>query len=158
VRWTNVPAGRYIVALRPTTQPSVAVVSVRLNGLDIEDEVLDVQTSAIENLEVKLTGRAPMLSGAVRTAAGTRGSSWVVVFPINERHWHAQCARVSGVFAGAGEYTFSRLPPGEYWVATVPDLQPRQWFDPRFLESLRAGAERITLRDGDTPRLDLRAR
>jgi hypothetical protein len=159
LRWKNVQAGRYTVELQPYGRAeSTALVSVTVDGRDVTNAPIDVSATGLDGLEVTLTNRAPSLSGALRTATGARASGWVVIFPIDARQWRARSGRVSGVFAGAGEYTFSALPPGEYWLATVPDLQPRQRLDPSFLESLRAGAVRVTLRDGDAARLDLQTR
>ena len=41
------------------------------------------------------------------------------------------------------------LPPGEYLIAAVVDVEQGEWFDPRFLEQFLPGATRITLGDGE---------
>ena len=41
-------------------------------------------------------------------------------------------------------------------VAAVTDVEPGEWFDPKFLEQLRAASARVTLAPNDKKVLDLR--
>ena len=48
------------------------------------------------------------------------------------------------------------LPPGDYLMAAVTDVEPGEWFDPEFLQQLRAASARVTLNEGDKKTQDLR--
>jgi hypothetical protein len=44
---------------------------------------------------------------------------------------------------------FTGLPPGEYRLAPIFDVEPGSWYDPAFLQQLDAGAVRVQLGDGE---------
>jgi hypothetical protein len=48
------------------------------------------------------------------------------------------------------------MPPHEYLVVAVKEIETGQWQDPEFLEGLRSQAVRITLGEGDTRVQDLK--
>ena len=49
-----------------------------------------------------------------------------------------------------GVFSVRGLPDGEYFVAAVDRLQPDEWQDPDFLESILPSAKRVTLSEGQT--------
>jgi hypothetical protein len=55
----------------------------------------------------------------------------------------------------AGVFTIKGIRPGEYLAVAVPTVQTNQWNDPEFLETLRAQATRVSLREGETKQLEL---
>ena len=57
--------------------------------------------------------------------------------------------------AQSGVFTIKAIRPGEYLAVAVPTVQNNQWNDPEFLESLRAQAKRISLREGETQQIEL---
>ena len=48
------------------------------------------------------------------------------------------------------------LPPGEYYVCAVTDVDPADLKDPAFLESLTSASIKITLTAGEKKSLDLK--
>ncbi len=48
-----------------------------------------------------------------------------------------------------GRFVFTGLPPGEYRLAPVFDLEPGSSYDPAFLQQLDAGAVRVQIGDGE---------
>jgi hypothetical protein len=55
-----------------------------------------------------------------------------------------------------GRYTLRGLPPHDYLVAAVKDMEVGQAQDPEFLESLRTRAIRVSLSEGETRVQDLK--
>jgi hypothetical protein len=55
-----------------------------------------------------------------------------------------------------GRFTVRNLPPGDYLMAAVTDVEPGAWFDPDFLQQLRGASARVTLSEGDKKTQDLR--
>jgi hypothetical protein len=41
------------------------------------------------------------------------------------------------------------MPPGDYLIGAVTDIEPYQWFDPAFLAQLASAAVKIPLREGE---------
>ncbi len=53
-------------------------------------------------------------------------------------------------------YSFANVPPGEYWLAPVADVEPGDWFDPTFLQRLEPTAIKETVGEGEQKTQDLR--
>jgi hypothetical protein len=49
-----------------------------------------------------------------------------------------------------GTFTIKGLPPGEYLLGAVLDLEPGEWNDPSVLEELVKSSAKISLREGET--------
>jgi hypothetical protein len=59
--------------------------------------------------------------------------------------------------ASSGAYLVKNLPPGEYCVAAVTDVEQGAWWDPEFLaELLKASPLRVTLAESEKKTLNLR--
>jgi hypothetical protein len=54
-------------------------------------------------------------------------------------------------------YAFADLPPGEYVVAAVQDVEPGAWFDPAVLERLLPAGIKLVIAEGEQKALDIRA-
>jgi hypothetical protein len=48
------------------------------------------------------------------------------------------------------------LPPGEYFLAALTDLETGEWNDPTLLEEAVRSSAKVTLRDGETTTRDFR--
>ena len=59
--------------------------------------------------------------------------------------------------AGDGTYVFRDIPPGEYQIAAVDDVEQGQWTDPAYLQSLVPSATKVTVAEGEKKTLDVRA-
>ena len=57
-----------------------------------------------------------------------------------------------------GRYTLRYLPPGDYLVAAVKDLDRGAQYDPEFLRSLVGVSVPVTIMDGGKVRQDLRVK
>ena len=59
--------------------------------------------------------------------------------------------------ASDGKYKVVGLPPGEYYVCAVTDLDPEDLYNSSFLDQLRAATQfKVTLGDGEKKVQDLR--
>jgi hypothetical protein len=81
----------------------------------------------------------------------------LVVFPADSRYWSGSSRRIQSTRPGTdGRYTFRNLPPGEYRIAPLFDLEPGATSDPAFLQQLEATSLRVTLQPGETKTQDMR--
>ena len=74
---------------------------------------------------------------------------FILVFSADRQHWTAGSRRVSMTRpATDGAFIAKGLPPGEYFVAALTDLEPGEWNDPTLLEQLVGSGVKVQLRDG----------
>jgi hypothetical protein len=57
-----------------------------------------------------------------------------------------------------GEFSIKGLPAGKYLITAVDYVQDGQWYDPEFLAELRPRAERLSLAEAESKRIDLTVR
>jgi len=55
-----------------------------------------------------------------------------------------------------GTFDIRGLPPGDYLLGALTDLEPGEWHDPTMLDQLSKWAIKVTLREGQTTRQDIR--
>jgi hypothetical protein len=123
------------------------------------DAPLEVRSGDdLAGLVVTLTDRTTWLLGTLQDASGRVTSDFtVVVFPFDAAYWLPQARRIQAARPSTdGHYGFRGLPPGEYRVAVVPDVEPGQWYDPNWLRQVLPSAVPITLGDGERRTQDLR--
>ena len=132
------------------------------NGWYLDSAVVDGQDTLDAPFEVK-PGSAP--SGAVITfsdrqaqLAGTitngRGQpapeQTLILFPADERYWMPQSRRIRSTRpATDGQFTFAGIPPGDYKLVAMVDVETGAWFDPAFLQQIEAASTRITVNEGE---------
>ena len=161
------PNGRFTIggvfpgpyAVRATAPRGWMMKSVYLDGRDVTDEPVEIKADAVAGLNVIFTDRIASLSGAVhdRSNAPVEGLT-IIVFPQDERRWQPQSRQIVTARSDkAGAYRVSMLPPGEYYVVAVDDVEPGEWFDPSFLEQVRETAVKLTIADGEQRTADLKA-
>ena len=134
--------------------------SAIFNGKDAADHHLVVTHDQRYDGNLTFTTETSELSGALVFALGAlRVSQTIVLFPADPdlRVPASRRIRLAPSLAG-GRYTISTLPPGEYRVAAVDDLEPNEQFDRAFLEALHARSIAVTLGEGDKRTLDIPVR
>jgi len=143
----------------PNLPPTWTIRSVRLNGVDVTDEGMDVRANEnISGVEVELTNRLTSVSGVVTTAGGEPAKDYTVVFfPADAQRWgpgsrYLRIARPDQ----QGRFRISGLPPADYEVVAVERLEQGQNTDPEFLERLRSRASSFSLFEGETKAIDLK--
>lgn len=151
------PIGRMRIVM-PTLPPSWAIRSVRVNGLDVTDEGIDVKGDRISDVEVELTTKLASLSGLVTTTAGDPATDYtLILFAADSKRWapgsrYLRVARPDQ----QGRFRISSLPAGEYQAIAIDRLEPGQNADPEFLEKVRPRSLGFTLMDGETKTIDLK--
>ena len=154
--------GRYIV--RVANSPAGWMFkSASYGGRDVSSTPIDLDGYDAGNVVITFTDRWSGINGMVQSRGRNPDpDALVVMFPTDPQLWTGYGAtgrRVRGVRAGKhGDYVFSSVPPGDYYLAAIPDEKADGWQDPASLEDLARGATRVTVREGETKRQDLRTR
>lgn len=154
----GVVPGRYRVGLASKLS-GWSLRSAVIAGQDTLDIPLDVKGG--ENPSgalVTLTTRTTDLSGTLQGPAGQPSADFtVVVFASDNRYWLPQSRRTQATRPSTnGRFSFRDLPPGDYRLAAVSDVEPGQWFDPAFLRQLVGASIGVTLGEGERKTQDLR--
>jgi hypothetical protein len=158
---TGVAPGRYnLTASTPASPSGWALRTVMVNGVDALDTPFVIEPGQnIDNAVVTFTDQPTELAGTLQAPSGTPTSDYfIVVFSTNRAFWTPSSRRsVTARPAMSGRYVVRNLPPGEYFVAAVTDVEPGDWWDRDFLTSLaRPETTRITLAEGEKKTLDLK--
>jgi hypothetical protein len=56
----------------------------------------------------------------------------------------------------SGAYRLSAIPPGEYLVIAVDDVEQGEWFDPAFLDQIKDAATKVMIGEGEQKTQDLK--
>ena len=157
---TGVAPGRYRMSVTAIDSKGSTWVplSATVEGRDLLDLPIEIRAGQnVANAEVTFTDRPTELSGSLRDASGqVLTDGYVIVFAADRTFWSPQSRRIAATEASPdGRYSFHNLPPGEYLVATVDDVENSEWFDPEFLESLNPSAVKVVLEPGERKVQDL---
>lgn len=131
--------------------------SSSIGGRETLDASIELRSTA-DDAAITFTDKVTELSGAVLDAAGQPAPEYhIVVFSSDRAHWAAASRRIRSVRPAAdGKYQFPNLPPGDYLITAVTDLEPGEWFDPGLLDLLSRAAIKVTLSEGEKKIQDLR--
>ena len=131
--------------------------SATINGRDTLDVPFELRAGA-DDAVVTFTDKATELTGTVQDAAGQPAPEYhIVVFSADKSHWVTTSRRIRYVRPGAdGKFQVPNLPPGEYLVAAVNDIEPGEWFDPAVLDQLSRTAIALALVEGEKKVQDLK--
>jgi hypothetical protein len=129
-------------------------------GKDLTRTPLVLEGRPIGDIEITFSDRRSEIYGAVLDASGRPSADAVVaIFPGDYRAWIrdglSPIATQTASTTQRGEYALP-VPPGEYLVAVVADEALEQWPDAAAIETIAAGAMRITIARGERRRIDLR--
>jgi hypothetical protein len=153
----NVMPGRYRVNAGGAQGWSVESASV--GGQDALDFPFEVKgNQQIGSVVVTFTDRSTELTGTVVDDSNQPAVDYtLIIFPSDSRYWTAGSRRIQTVRpATDGRYTVRNLPPGDYRIATVLDLEPGATSDPAYLQQLEAVTLQFTLSPGEKKQQDLR--
>ena len=153
---TGVLPGRYI--LRGGTG---VLKSAVVDGQDTADFPLDFTGEQdVMNAVLTFTDQMSELSGLLTDATGKPAADYtVIVAPSDTRYWIPGARRIVMTRPNPeGRYMFRALPPGDYVLAVVSDMEQGAQYDPEFLKSVAAGAVRVGIAEGGKVAQDLRVR
>jgi len=133
-------------------------VSAVVGGIDLFDGPHVLGSGPLsESLVVTFSRTHTELFGTL-TGAELISPIFVVAFPVNREHW-AHERRTRAVQPDTnGRYRFDNLPPGEYWIGAIGDVDPNAWKSPSFLELLEKQALKVVLEHGERRQVDIRTR
>lgn len=154
----GVAPGRYTVRVQGQV-PTFTLKSAVTGGRDALDFPLEVKPNEdIADITMTMTTKTQELNGTLTDGQNQPATDYsVIVFSVEQQYWTPQSRRIVSVRPGTdGKFTVRTLPPGDYMMAAVTDVEPGSWFDPEFLQQLRMAAVRVTLGEGDKKTQDLR--
>jgi hypothetical protein len=152
--------GRYrLTANIPTPRPDAnpwQLTSAVVQGRETVDMPIDLRDSA--DAVITFTDRVSELSGLVQDAGGQPAPEYhIVLFPRDKTYWTPTSRRLRTVRPAAdGKYTMTHLPPGDYLMTAVTDMEPGEMFDPAFLELLSHSSVAVAIAEGEKKTQDLR--
>ena len=160
----GVPPGRYILRASGgggATPGSLPI--VQKSAIVGADDTMDVPLEFagdqdLSGVVITMTDRLTELDGTLTESTGKPGNDYtIIVASADTRFWTPGSRRILTTRPGAdGKYSFRNIPPGEYTIAAVTDLEPGGQYDPEFLKALSGASIRVTLSEGTKKTQDLR--
>ncbi len=155
---SGVAPGRYTVRVQGQVQ-TFTLKSAVTGGRDALDFPLEVKPNQdVADITLTMTTKTQELGGTLTDSQNQPATDYsVIVYSSDTQYWTPQSRRIVSVRPGTdGKFIVRSLPPGDYLMAAVTDVEPGAWFDPEFLQQLRASSARVTLAEGDKKTQDLR--
>jgi len=132
------------------------------NGWYLESAVIDGQDTLDVPFEVKpgsapssavitFTDRQSQLTGTITNQRGQPApEQTLILYSADERFWVPQSRRIRSTRPSTdGSFVFNGIPPGDYKLVAMVDVEPGAWFDPAFLQQIDAASTRITVNEGE---------
>ncbi len=132
--------------------------SAMTGGKDVLDTLVELRTSMSDTV-LTLSDRHTELSGSIAAPSGQPVSDlFVIVFPVERALWTRNGRRLQLARPGTdGRFLFHDLPPGQYFLAALADVDQDEWQDAAFLSQVTAaGAVKLDLAEGQKRVQDLR--
>lgn len=126
--------------------------SAMVGTQDIADYPLDIrENSPTGKITVTFTDKPTELGGRLEDASGRAASDYfIIVFSSDERTWSERSRRIVQTRpASDGRFLVRGLPPGEYFLAALTDVEENEWYDPGFLRDLIPKAAKIQMSAGE---------
>jgi protocatechuate 3,4-dioxygenase beta subunit len=150
----GVAPGRYILRGGGGMMKSAIV-----GGQDTLDFPLEVTGERdITDAVLTMTDQTQELTGILTDPSGNPAMDYIILaVAADTRFWTPGSRRIVTTRPDtSGRYSFRNLPPGDYLLATVTDLEPGGEFDPEFLKTLAGASIRVTLLEGNKSTQDIR--
>jgi hypothetical protein len=151
--------GTYHFSVMPlaTATPGWWLRSAMVNDQDVLDVPLELSGSSVTGAVLTFSDRHTDLSGTLTSAAGQPAPDYfVIVFPADPKLWRPGSRRVQVTRPSSdGLFRVQDLPPGEYLIAALSDVEPNAWNDPAFLVPLVSASVKVTITDGGHVKQDI---
>lgn len=132
--------------------------SALVNATDILDLPLIILSSDVTGASVTFSDHLAQLTGTLLNTGGAPAANYtLILFPSSSSFWLPQARRIQAIRPAAdGAFAFRNLPPGDYLLSAVDDVENGAWFDPSFLQTLTPAAMKLTIADGEQRVQDVR--
>jgi protocatechuate 3,4-dioxygenase beta subunit len=153
--FTTLLPGRYRLVLSGArNQILPAIVAQMINGQETLSRGVTVGPGATASVDLILASGPSQLSGRIRTTSPPPRELFLILFAREAEAWASPAVRVFATRADQNnQFTFRDVPPGDYWIAPVTDVEPNAWFDPELLKTLAANSQAVSVVDGNSPEL-----
>lgn len=136
-----------------------AIRSVEIGGRDYAGSPVDVAAGKpLENVRIVLTDKFPEITGTITDSRAAAAEGKVVLFPTDESKWVIQESIRSARADQYGLFRFTMVRPGDYYAVALDFVHAWELPDPEFLAELAARATKVTVREGQPEKLNLRIR
>ncbi len=138
--------------------PQWVIRSAATGAGDALDFGLVIEPNQDANVTLTFVDRNQEISGTIQDGAGKPVPDvTIILFPTDKRYWVAQARRIRSSRPGTdGKFNFSGLPPGQYNLTAVTDVEPGEWFNPDFLSQLMGASVTVSLGEAERKVQDLR--
>jgi len=128
------------------------------NGREAFEAPLRINPNETVDWTVTYTDKPTSLTGVFQDRGGRASTQYyILVFSSDRKHWTPGSRRVRMTRPSTdGAFSVKGLPPGEYFLAALADLETGEWNDPTLLEELVKSSAKVTLRDGEETKQDFR--
>jgi hypothetical protein len=106
---------------------------------------------SVSGVTLTLTDRISELSGVIASERGEAATDYtILLYPTDEKYWTSESRRIRALRADTdGKFVFRAIPPGEYRIATLVDVEYGAWLEPGFLDQLSTSSVRISVAEGE---------
>ena len=147
-------------AAAATTTPTVnwTLKSAVIGGRDALDFGLVVEPNQDVTGTLLFADKTQEVSGTIQDTLGVPTADYfIVLFSADKSYWVPQARRIQSVRPGTdGKFTFRNLPPGDYRLTAVTDMEQGEQFDPNFLEQLASVSVPVLVREGEKKVQDIK--
>jgi hypothetical protein len=154
----GVPPGSFALTVSPVDAASWWGRSALLGERDLFDGLIEVGRASMIDVVVTFTDKRSELSGTLQTASGAPASDvFVIAYATNPAMWGPRARRVQAVRPGVdGRFSIKDLPPGDYYLSAVTEVEQEELQESKFLEDLVKASIKITIGEGEKKVQDLR--
>jgi protocatechuate 3,4-dioxygenase beta subunit len=149
--------GRYRISAGGA--PGWFVESASVGGVEALDFPFEVKPGQnVSGLTITMTDRQTELTGILVDNKNQPAVDYtLLIFPVDQKYWTGSSRRIMTTRPGTdGRYTLRNLPPGDYRIATLLDIEPGATQDAAFLQQIESATMRITLAPGEKKTQDIR--
>jgi hypothetical protein len=144
--------GTYVASATVPAARSWWLRSATMDGRDLLDTPLTIAggESNMSDFVLTFTDRHTDVSGRLQTPAGKPAPDYyVVVFTTDRTMWRSDGRRLAFARPGSdGTFVIRDLPPGDYYLAALTDLDPRDWKRADLLDQVVPASLRIAIAEG----------
>lgn len=156
--------GRYRLTVTqpvPSSESGWYPASAIIGSVDTLETPVELRVGeTIADAVITMTDRPTEISGSMTDSSNAPAPEYfIIAFPPDRAYWTPGNRRIMQTRPSSdGSFAFRNLPPGEYRLAAVVDVEQNQWFDPAFLAQLMDASIRVTLAPRGKVRQDIRVK